>query len=384
MAYQFFAKAHQAKAPTPASPPLSSPQPPAPVSSASNNPSARPPKGPPPFVVPRQSSSPSVNLASKFQPPTGRDPSFQAPPYPHPIASAHPTPHPHVTVELVGTAHIPSLTRITGLLLPIRYPNSFYTATITDPVIASLSRVAIYHDHPVAAAPASATPPSLTSPAIGTDKVIGGIRCRLERLPPTTAELLQGTSTSEPTNLYIQTLHLLSPYRGYGIAASLLNSLLFSNSDLSSSGSPGPRSAQQVSELVKHYNIRTVTAHVHEANDEGLKWYVARGFQVEDGVVENYYRRLKPSGARIVKLSLQWTDADNEGNKPSRNEIQDIPKDQRKTSVGDDDDDWEKVEAEDDDEDHGVQPFADSDSKLFEVDEGVSRKRKADDEPQRL
>ncbi|PYI03002.1 hypothetical protein BO78DRAFT_400152 [Aspergillus sclerotiicarbonarius CBS 121057] len=381
MAFQFFAKAHQSKAPT--SPPLSPPQAPASITSSSNNSHTRPPKCPPPFIVPSTSGSPSVSLASKLQPPAGRDSSFQAVAYPNPIASGHPTPHPHVTVEVVGTAHIPSLTRITGLLLPIRYPNSFYTATITDPVIASLSRVAVYHDHPVAAAPASAAPSSptnLQTPTTGTDKVIGGIRCRLERLPPTTAGILQGRSNSEPTNLYIQTLHLLSPYRGCGIAASLLNSLLFSpDTSSSSSGSSDSRPGQRVSELVRHYNIRTVTAHVHEANEEGLRWYLARGFKVEDGIVENYYRRLKPSGARIVKLVLQWTDVDNEDTS-ARNK----DRDQRK-APGDDDDDWEKVEAEDgdDEEDHGVQPFADSDSKLLEVDEGVSRKRKADDEPQR-
>lgn len=130
---------------------------------------------------------------------------------------------------------------------------------------------------------------------------------------------------------------------------------------------------------MKHYNIRTVTAHVHEANEDGLKWYVARGFKVEDGVVENYYRRLKPSGAKIVKLVLQWTDAPKEETLPCSKD-----QDQRKAPGGDDDDDWEKVEAEDgDDEDHGVEPFADADSKLFEADEGVSRKRKADDDPQR-
>ncbi|PWY75893.1 GNAT family acetyltransferase [Aspergillus eucalypticola CBS 122712] len=382
MAFQFFARAHQSKAPT--SPPLSPPQAPSTITSpSSNNSHTRPPKGPPAIVVPPSSGSSSVSLASKLQPPAGRDSTLQAVPYPKPIASGHPTPHPHVTVEVVSTAHIPSLTRITGLLLPIRYPNSFYTATITDPVISSLSRVAVYHDHPVAAAPTSAAPsPStgLKTPTTGSDKVIGGIRCRLERLPPTTAGILQGRSNSEPTNLYIQTLHLLSPYRGCGIAASLLDSLLYSSSSLSSSTSSDPRPDQQVSDLVKHYNIRTVTAHVHEANEDGLKWYIARGFKVEDGIVENYYRRLKPSGAKIVKLVLQWTDAPKE-------EILPINKrqDQRKAPGGDDDDDWEKVEAEDgdDEEDHGVQPFADTDSKILEVDEGMSRKRKADDEPQR-
>ncbi|RAK96713.1 GNAT family N-acetyltransferase [Aspergillus ibericus CBS 121593] len=380
MAFQFFAKAHQSKAPT--SPPLSPPQAPASItSSSSNNPHARPPICPPPFVIPSTSGSPSVSLAAKLQPPAGRDSTFQAVAYPNPIASGHPTPHPHVSVEVVGTAHIPSLTRITGLLLPIRYPNSFYTATITDPVIASLSRVAVYHDHPVAAVPASAPPSSSTSlqtSTTGTDKVIGGIRCRLERLPPTTAGILQGRSNAEPTNLYIQTLHLLSPYRGCGIAASLLNSLLFAP-DTYSSSSSGSRSSQRVSELVRHYNIRTVTAHVHEANEEGLRWYVARGFKVEDGIVENYYRRLKPSGARIVKLILQWTDVDSEDTSARNKDLD------RRKAPRDDDDDWEKVEAEDgdDEEDHGVQPFADSDSKLLEVDDGVSRKRKADEEPQR-
>ncbi|KAB8227840.1 uncharacterized protein BDW43DRAFT_235026 [Aspergillus alliaceus] len=377
MAYQFFAKAHQSKAPTsPLSPP---------PSSSSNN---RHPKTPihPPSLAYTHSTA-SVNIADSAKPPTGKDSSLQPPAYPHPIAPGYKTPHPHVTIEPVSTAHIPSLTRITGLLLPIRYPNSFYTATITDPVIASVSRVAIYHDHPVATAPPSTSyAPTPTSPlgaTTGSDKVIGGIRCRLERLPPTTAELLQAQKSHAhgPTNLYIQTLHLLSPYRGCGIAASLLNSLLFSSAP--SCLPAGERSTYRVSELVRHYNVRTVTAHVHEANDEGLKWYIARGFQVEDELVENYYRRLRPSGARIVKLVLQWNDdaRDRSAKVDVQSESSQSAEDGKKSS--EEDEDWEKVEAEDgeDHEDHGVQTFADS--RLLEVDDGVNRKRKADYEPQR-
>ncbi|KAL4740736.1 hypothetical protein BDV11DRAFT_213984 [Aspergillus similis] len=252
-------------------------------------------------------------------PPTAKDASFQPLAYPHPIQPGYPTPHEQVTIEPVNTAHIPSLSRITGLLLPIRYQNSFYTATVTDPVIASVSRVAIYHDHPAAFAPAAAI---AQSPTTGTDKVIGGIRCRLERLSQDVSD-----DGQEPTNLYIQTLHLLSPYRGCGIAASLLNSLLFASAPTTKVSVPPD---YELSDLVKHYNIRSVTAHVHEANEDGLKWYISRGFQVEEEIVENYYRRLKPSGARIVKLQLQrdYTDNDDDGD--------------------DDDDGWEKVEAEDD------------------------------------
>ena len=375
MAYQFFSKAHQSK-----NKPLST----APLSQSPY----KPPIYPQPPVPPPSSISAASSATLESRPPSNTtDTAVQPTPYPHPIAPGYPTPHPHITIETVSTVHIPSLTRITGLLLPIRYSNSFYTAIITDPVVASLSRVAIYHDHPVAAAPASSSLASTSSAPnasnAGADKVIGGIRCRLERLPQTTSELLRNNHTQqspalEPTNLYIQTLHLLSPYRGNGVAASLINSLLFAMPP----GDGSTLESAEVSGLVKHYNIRSITAHVHEANDDALRWYIARGFQVQNGVIENYYRRLKPSGARIVKLTLQWS---NEGNTESQEKKDEGPKDGNqdieKSSHDGDDEDWEKIEAEDDEhEDHGVQLI--TDSKLLDIDEGGSRKRKAEGEPQ--
>ncbi|KAL4997051.1 hypothetical protein BDV10DRAFT_195425 [Aspergillus recurvatus] len=299
---------------------------------------------------------------------TTKDTSFQPKAYPHPIQPGYPTPHEHVTIEPVSTAHIPSLSRITSLLLPIRYPNSFYTATVTDPVIASVSRVAIYHDHPVAFAPASAI---AQSPTAGADKVIGGIRCRLERL----SQAISEEDGQEPTNLYIQTLHLLSPYRGCGIAASLLNSLLFASTRNSKISSP---SDYELSDLVKHYNIRSVTAHVHEANEDGLKWYISRGFQVEDEIVENYYRRLKPSGARIVKLHLQrdCPGTESVAQQPPAEEHNERQNSQ--DADADVDDDWEKVEAEDEPESEelGVHSFTGSTL----LDGSARKKRKTDGE----
>lgn len=322
MAYQFFKDRPSGPANSNPPTPIASPPP------RQTHPSIHPPRVQPP---PAAATRPNQAGQEEYTP------------YPHAISMGYATPHPHVTIETVGTGHIPSLARITGLLLPIRYPNSFYTATITDPVIASLSRVAIYHDHPVAAVPESDT-------SVGSDKVIGGIRCRLEKL-----DLPQETQ-DEATNLYIQTLHLLSPYRGHGVATALLNALLFETP-------PKPKLRGRVSDLVKHYNIRSVTAHVHEANEDGLAWYVARGFKIQDGIVEGYYRRLKPSGARIVRLDLPYDDAPES---PERQEVQ-------KSSTQDDD--WEKVEAEDGEEgDHGVQLLGDSQEEI------PSRKRKAQDE----
>ncbi|KAL4904710.1 hypothetical protein BDW74DRAFT_154430 [Aspergillus multicolor] len=374
MAYQFFAKAHQAKRSSSASPPL--PQHSSPPSRGSGH---GPPKYPPAMVASTPSAPSAVNIAAKLKPPTSKDRSFEPPAYPHAIQPGYPTPHEHVTIEPVSTAHIPSLSRITGLLLPIRYPNSFYTATVTDPVIASVSRVAIYHDHPVAFAPTSAI---TQSPTAGTNKVIGAIRCRLERLNPAAA----GNSEKEPTNLYIQTLHLLSPYRGCGVAASLLSSLLFSSTPTSKTASA---QKYEVSDLVKHYNIRSVTAHVHETNEDGLKWYVARGFEVEEEIVENYYRRLKPSGARIVRLHLQGdnqnntsTTTDSVTQPPAANPKQEVQSTPDAGAEADDDadNDWEKVEAEDElePEELGVQSFIGS--SLLDVNGSARKKRKTSGE----
>ncbi|KAJ5502670.1 Acyl-CoA N-acyltransferase [Penicillium fimorum] len=339
MAYQFFSKnqARPATSSSSLSPPPTNRQP------------ARPPIHPPPVQPPHSA------VANTSAPKHSKEEIFD--PYPLDIPAGAATPHPHITVEKVNTAHIPSLTRITGLLLPIRYPNSFYTAIITDSVIASISRVAIYHDHPIGAAPGSST-------SAGTDKVIGGIRCRLERIPQAedSSKEAQIQGNGCRTNLYIQTLHLLSPYRGCGVAASLLNSLLYA--DRKEKGS------YQVSELVRHYNIRSVTAHVHEANEEGLDWYIARGFKV-DGDVAEYYRRLKPSGAKIVRLDLNWNE-EAETHAPKE-----IP---NSTPPGEvEDEDWEKVEAEDGEEgDHGIQQM--NESQVLEKQDMPSRKRKAEDD----
>lgn len=148
-----------------------------------------------------------------------------------------------------------------------------------------------------------------------------------------------------------------------------MNSLLFAT----------PRDTKaksRVSEIVKHYNIRTVTAHVHEANEDGLRWYVARGFKVQEGVVEGYYRRLQPSGAKIVRFDVPW-DEDAGGASP----LGEKKNASQSTARSDpDDEDWEKVEADDEEEDdHGVQLL--SDSRLLDKEELTpSRKRKAEEE----
>lgn len=81
---------------------------------------------------------------------------------------------------------------------------------------------------------------------------------------------------------------MLAPYRGLGVGKALLEGL--------------------IEMVLKEQNkneagvvVGEVYAHVWEANEEGVEWYVKRGFVVVGGVIESYYRRLRPQGARVVR-----------------------------------------------------------------------------------
>jgi len=131
--------------------------------------------------------------------------------------------------------------------------------------------------------------------------VVGAIRARLEDDPlhtePETVTNASENSVANTANvttrvlrrkrLYIQTLLLLSPYRSHGVAAAMLSSLL-----------------STLHTLEGDLDNVAVQAHVHETNTEALEWYQKRGFTVQEKVVENYYRRLKPSGAWIVRMEV--------------------------------------------------------------------------------
>ena len=206
---------------------------------------------------------------------------------------------PHITIEPITEYNLSAFRRIVSLLLPIRYPDKFFSEILRDELISSISRVAVWHHTPSRAAGDTegfkvldvGGSKSKSKPLI-TEKesiVIGGIRCRLEPIP--TASPLETPNYQ----LYIQTLALLSPYRGQGIATALLDGVLASFM----SSMPGQES---------EYSVTSIYAHVWEANTEGLEWYKKRGFIVEGEVLEAYYRKLRPSGARIVKREVGVAD----------------------------------------------------------------------------
>ena len=165
-------------------------------------------------------------------------------------------------ISPVTEEHLPAIRRLTSTTLPVRYSPAFFTTTVTDPVAQKLSRVALYGSEPV-----------------------GWIRCRVEPCSPNTSS---GTNISFPrSQIYIQALAVLSPYRNLGLATALLSETF------SAAVSLGEK-------------VVCIYAHVWEMNEDALEWYAKRGFK-RVMLVERYYLKLKPSGAWIVRRELDDT-----------------------------------------------------------------------------
>ena len=204
---------------------------------------------------------------------------------------------PNISVYPITPETLPSFRRIITLLLPIRYPESFFAESIHNTNSSSLARVAVWEEK---AEPRRGISDTTTNTSTSSDDrsstceqkdrgedlkrlatVVAGIQCRLEPLPASFAD------TRVEQQCYIQTLALLSPYRSKGIAIALLNSII-----------------KVLLTHPQYDSVRSLYAHVWEANVEALEWYRRRGFTVEEGVIEGYYRKLKPNTAKIVRRRI--------------------------------------------------------------------------------
>lgn len=180
--------------------------------------------------------------------------------------------------------HLPAYRRLITLLLPIRYPDKFYKDSVSISGPSSLALCALWHEPArprqiIKGISTGGPAVSEGAPFLPFDRVVAGIQCRLEPLPCST------TPIKAEQALYIQTLATLAPYRSYGIASALLDTT--------------------VTAAIRYYeDVKDIYAHVWEANEEALEWYAKRGFEVEEELVEGYYRKLRPSGARVVRRRI--------------------------------------------------------------------------------
>lgn len=179
--------------------------------------------------------------------------------------------HPNIYFRHAEKDNIPSLKRLTSLLLPIPYPDSFYKQIISEEVDRSLTLLAFWRPPDKDGASRAQEP---------HDVLVGAIRGRL-------LSTVEGMPRKDGPILYISTLTVLSPYRNLGIASYLLNDTL--------------RTA------VNDYGATTVGAHVWETNIEALEWYKQRGFK-EIFYDPSYYSKLNPRGARVMSKNVSVLD----------------------------------------------------------------------------
>ncbi|KAJ6443879.1 GCN5-related N acetyltransferase [Purpureocillium lavendulum] len=203
---------------------------------------------------PAASSSPAA-LASASAPPP-----MTMPPLPATLPR-------EATIRPITAADTTALRRINALLLPVSYPDAFYARAVDPSESGPFSRV-------------------ITWARDGEEpKVVGGVVCRVEPtlLPlPSSPSSTPATSTGNGDHLYIQSLCLLSPYRGMGLINAALDNIVGTAMANPSLG------------------VRTVTAHVWTENEEGLHWYQARGFTRQEPPIEGYYLKLRPGSAYLV------------------------------------------------------------------------------------
>lgn len=155
-------------------------------------------------------------------------------------------------IARVESAHLIAIKKLTSTTLPMRYTDKFFQDVIVDSQAADLARVALCDGKPV-----------------------GWIRCCLEQVSP---------SDPYQAQIYIQALCLLAPHRQRGLATQLL---------------------QVVTEadVILRYGITSIYAHVWESNEDALEWYQHRGFK-QVLLVDQYYRRLRPGGAWVLRKDL--------------------------------------------------------------------------------
>ncbi|PHH65221.1 hypothetical protein CDD81_3080 [Ophiocordyceps australis] len=166
---------------------------------------------------------------------------------------------PQAAIRPVTTADIVALRRINTLLLPVSYPDTFYQLVVDPESPSRFSRV-------------------ITWAANDGDepKVVGAVVSRVQPSP----------RAQNHDDLYIQSLCLLSPYRGLGLVAAALQHIV----------------ATAVADPGCH--VRLITAHVWTENDQGLRWYDGRGFRRREPPVQDYYRKLRPGSAWLVERDV--------------------------------------------------------------------------------
>lgn len=215
---------------------------------------------------------PPARQCSESQPKSARISHSPPPPPPLVTYTTNPSLPREAGIRSIELSDITALRRLNSLLLPVAFPDSFYQAVL-DPSISNLYSRIITWDGDGNGLPQE-------------PKIIGAIVCIPEFGVHSASRHVHSHNEVEheamPTNLYIRSLGILAPYRSLGLAAAALDDIL-----ATAYKSPA-------------VNLLTVTAHVWTENEQGLQWYLRRGFERIGEPIQGYYRKLRPDSAILV------------------------------------------------------------------------------------
>ncbi|KAF7981880.1 hypothetical protein HWV62_31451 [Athelia sp. TMB] len=153
-----------------------------------------------------------------------------------------------ITPNNIGT-----LRKINGVVFPIKYSEKFYQDVLL-PELEEFCKLVYYNDVPV-----------------------GTICCKIE-------------TKDEQTNLYLMTMGVLAPYRSRKLGSESLELII------------SAASAQ------KQPAISHIYLHVQVSNTDARRFYERHGFK-EVGLHENYYKKILPRDAWILRREIQGTEA---------------------------------------------------------------------------
>ena len=163
----------------------------------------------------------------------------------HPPAAMASKPQLDIAFGAITDKNIEQLRVINRVIFPINYQESVYQDILACSEVTQLA----YHN----------------------DVVVGAIACRLEKAPG-------------GPKLYIITLGVLAPYRGMGVGSRLLEKSLAVVADA-------------LPEVTEAY------LHVQTNNEEAAAFYQRFGF-VQGEVIKDYYRRIDPPDALVLRKVL--------------------------------------------------------------------------------
>eukprot|EP00455_Lapot_gusevi_P006803 TRINITY_DN1291_c0_g1_i4.p1 TRINITY_DN1291_c0_g1~~TRINITY_DN1291_c0_g1_i4.p1 ORF type:complete len:173 (+),score=52.89 TRINITY_DN1291_c0_g1_i4:57-575(+) len=152
-----------------------------------------------------------------------------------------------ITFGNITEKNVEQLRRLNIAIFPVRYNDKFYQTDILKEEHRDVTKL-VYHN----------------------DVLVGAVCCRLE-------------TEGSVQKLYIMTLGVLAPYRGYGIGSRILQSII-----------DYAETKENISEIFLHVQIN---------NEDALRFYARFNFEIV-GTVEKYYQRLEPSSAHILRRTL--------------------------------------------------------------------------------